>query len=233
MIKQSGAKIFLSQERGKDETSVMRSYKTFNSGNYFNEHKSAFGNLYILNDNTLAPGATIKFEVEEACYIVLIPVAGGIIYSDSSGNGAAIISGEAQALLLSPGTIANIQNPYPDHLVNYIQICFKATGPIVPSLNITGKFNIEEGKNMLQDFFSESYALPFRLTIAKLDGRAETVYELKNKKKGIYVYVIEGAFEVQYRLLHERDGLALWDIPAIEVEALSNNAILLIAEVLL
>jgi redox-sensitive bicupin YhaK (pirin superfamily) len=45
------------------------------------------------------------------------------------------------------------------------------------------------------------------------------------------VYVIEGAFEVQYRLLHARDGLALWEAERVEWEALSNDAILLVLEV--
>lgn len=234
MIQQSSAKIFLSQERGKDETSLMRSYKTFNSGNFFNEHKAAFGNLFVLNDETLNSGATTKFQIEEECYIVLIPVVGGIIYSDSVGNGAAIISGEAHVVLLHAGTQVSIQNPYAEHLVNYIQLWFKPAYPYVSTpVSKTDVFNIDKGKNRLQDLFAGDSTLPFRLTIAKFDGRTELLYEQKNKKGGVYIYVIEGAFEVQYRLMHERDGLAIWDQPKIEAEALSNNAILSIAEVLL
>jgi redox-sensitive bicupin YhaK (pirin superfamily) len=43
--------------------------------------------------------------------------------------------------------------------------------------------------------------------------------------------VIEGAFEVQDRLLHAKDGLAVWDTNEIDFEALSNDAILLLWEV--
>jgi len=46
----------------------------------------------------------------------------------------------------------------------------------------------------------------------------------------VYVFVIEGAFEVQNRLLHARDGLSLSSATEVEFEALSNDAMLLILE---
>jgi redox-sensitive bicupin YhaK (pirin superfamily) len=53
---------------------------------------------------------------------------------------------------------------------------------------------------------------------------------LKNKNAGLFVFVIEGAFEVEGRLLHERDSLALWETGKAEMEALSNDAIILVIE---
>ena len=46
-----------------------------------------------------------------------------------------------------------------------------------------------------------------------------------------FVFIIEGAFEVQNRLLEARDGLSLWNLSKLEFEALSNDAILMIIEV--
>ena len=60
---------------------------------------------------------------------------------------------------------------------------------------------------------------------------AETAEPIKNKKNGIYAFVIEGVFEVQDRLLHTKDGLAMWDAEEIDFEALSNGAILLLLEI--
>lgn len=42
--------------------------------------------------------------------------------------------------------------------------------------------------------------------------------------------MLEGAFEVQGTLLHARDGLALWETDEVEMEALSNDAIILLVE---
>jgi hypothetical protein len=54
---------------------------------------------------------------------------------------------------------------------------------------------------------------------------------------GVFGFVIEGAFEFQNRLLETRDSIALWnednETLQIEFEALSNDAIILIAEVVI
>jgi hypothetical protein len=44
------------------------------------------------------------------------------------------------------------------------------------------------------------------------------------------IFVLNGAFEAKGCLLHERDGLALWDTNEIEMEALSNDAMMLVIE---
>jgi hypothetical protein len=45
--------------------------------------------------------------------------------------------------------------------------------------------------------------------------------------------VLAGAFEAEGRLLHAKDGLALWDARApLEIEALSDNALLLVLALL-
>jgi redox-sensitive bicupin YhaK (pirin superfamily) len=71
-----------------------------------------------------------------------------------------------------------------------------------------------------------------KLSIGQFRGRQEARYQLSHKTHGLFVFVIEGAFEVQGRLLHPRDGLAFWNVaePA-ELEALSNDAIILLMEV--
>lgn len=58
----------------------------------------------------------------------------------------------------------------------------------------------------------------------------KSIHHLENKNSGLFIFVIEGAFEVQGRLLHARDGLALWDIEAAEMEVLSNDAVIMVIE---
>ncbi|MEO5593159.1 MAG: hypothetical protein ABIR15_06605 [Chitinophagaceae bacterium] len=52
----------------------------------------------------------------------------------------------------------------------------------------------------------------------------------KNKNAGLFAFVIKGAFEMEGRLPHARDGWALWDTGAAEMKALSNDAIILVIE---
>lgn len=56
------------------------------------------------------------------------------------------------------------------------------------------------------------------------------IHHVNSNKKGVFAFVIEGAFEIQGRLLEAKDGLALWNDNEIEMEALSNGAIILLIE---
>ena len=48
--------------------------------------------------------------------------------------------------------------------------------------------------------------------------------------KGVFVFVIDGAFEVSNRLLQARDGLAITKASQVEFESLSNEAIIMFIE---
>lgn len=68
-----------------------------------------------------------------------------------------------------------------------------------------------------------------QLVCQDLHGR-EVVYALSHPGHSLFVFVVQGAFEVQYRLLEGGDGLALWALSQTEIEALSDEAILLLLE---
>jgi hypothetical protein len=65
--------------------------------------------------------------------------------------------------------------------------------------------------------------------VGRFKGRGENGYSL-SPSSALYSFVLAGVFEIDGRLLHERDGIALWATDKIEMEALSNDAILLTIE---
>jgi hypothetical protein len=66
--------------------------------------------------------------------------------------------------------------------------------------------------------------------IGKFSGRTDTSYMPQNPANTCFVFVIEGAFEVQNRLVYSKDGILLPEAGEVEFEALSNDGILLIFE---
>jgi len=234
MIQQAKGKIFLADQRGLNETASFRSMNTFNFGKYFNEHKQAFGDLYVLNDDTLAGGYSIKMLIEGDSCIILVPVTGAIKYKDTDGSDNIIAAGQVQAASLNKGCIMEITNPFSDQPVNFLQIWFRLNKSIQPFDPEIATYNdVNENLNRLVKAFSgdpDTNMLPFNIAIGKFSGRGETVYHRAGKSKGIFVFVIEGAFEVAGRLLHARDGLALWEAKDVEMEALSNDAIIALIE---
>jgi quercetin 2,3-dioxygenase len=228
MVQQNKGKIFLADERGHNEMEWFRSYNTFNFGRYQLDHKTPFGPLYVLNDDTLAGGKSISMTVEADSEIWLIPVVGAITYSDNRGHSTIIEAGECQVYDIPTNTTIQIGNLYDDELVNFLQLWFYKTGIEENSAPQLIPFDIVNYKNQLVPI--PVHNTPYQFGIGKYAGREESTYKLHSPNNGLFVYVIEGAFEVQYRLLHARDGLALWEAEEIEWEALSNDAIILVME---
>jgi redox-sensitive bicupin YhaK (pirin superfamily) len=233
MIQQSKAKMFLADERGLNQNEWFRSFNTFNFGKYFNEHKHPFGDIYVVNDDTLDAGRSLKMLIEEYSYIILLPVIGAIAYKDTSGNDNLIAAGQVEILMVDKGETIEISNPFDEGLVNFLQIWIKADIIKATKGSYLSTYNVNKCLNGLLKISPSSLgtsSLPFSVSIGKFDGRGETTYHAKNMETGLFVFVIEGAFEVEGRLLHARDSLALWETESAEMEALSNDAILMIVE---
>jgi quercetin 2,3-dioxygenase len=230
MIHSTKGKMFLADERGQNETKGFRSFNTFNFGKYNNEHKHAFGDIYVVNDDTLDGGRSLRMMIEEESYIILLPVVGAIAYKDTAGNENIIAAGQVQILACNKGVAMEIRNPFKEELVNFLQIWIKADKQPAGKTSLLSSFDVNEFLNCLVKIPPHGPVLPFTISIGKFKGRGETTYQMKNKNSGVFIFVIEGAFEVDGRLLHARDGLGLWQLSEAEFEALSNDAIVLVVE---
>lgn len=225
MIPQSKGKIYLSDERGYNEMPWFRTYNTFNFGRYFNEHKHPFGALYVLNEDVLAGGKGFRMEVASPSDIILLPIVGAITFATADGQHGLLEAGQVQVLHLTSNTSFEVRNPYENDLVKFLQLWIKK--PV--GQPASGTFDLSH-KDLLHTLINNE---TYNLSIGKFNGRTDTIYPLKDKNNGVFVFNIEGAFEVQYRLLHNGDGLGLWDIATVEMEALSNDAIILLLELVI
>lgn len=226
----SPGRIYLAGQRGLRESSWYRIFHTFNTEGYRQAHREPFGALYALNDETLAGHKSLHTDVAENSYLWLLPVVGMITYRNEQGNGAVLEAGEMMFAQLPAGSGFTITNPYEDELqlVNYMTILLKAgnnNGIKAPHL-----FSFDmNSHNQLEKW--RINGLPgLAFAMGKFDGRKAATHTLRNPAKGAYAIVIQGAFEVNGRLLHERDGVALWDTAEVEFEALSNQAIIFLIE---
>jgi redox-sensitive bicupin YhaK (pirin superfamily) len=232
MIPQPAVKMFLADERGVSENEWFRSYHTFNFGNYFNEHKYPLDDVYIINDDSLDAGRSLRMLIEEDSYIILLPVIGAIAYKDSPGDNNLAAAGQVVILAPGKGEVIEISNPFDEGIVNFLQIWIK-TDTTVARASHQSTYHINECINGLQKISPPifgSSSLPFILSIGKFKGRGESNYHFAIESARLFVFVVEGAFEVEGRLLHARDGLAFTNAQKIEIEALSNEAIILLIE---
>ena len=232
MVDHCMAKMYLSGERSIIETEHFRSCQTFAFADFQHKQKTVFGCLYMLNDETLAAGKSCLQATMEDTIIILLPLVGTILYVDDSGKELYIQPGEAQ--IAEAANSFQVFNPYQDGLVNYLQLSMRKTDPIKPDA-VLRLFDISCNKNS----FTQIYTTPgqaldtgdfFKVSIGMFAGRQEIIYRSTLAGNGVFAFVIQGAFEVQNRLVEARDGIALWNLPELEAESLSNDAIMLLIE---
>jgi redox-sensitive bicupin YhaK (pirin superfamily) len=235
MIRQVQGKIFLAEERGLNETEGFASFNTFNFGNYFSEHKKPVGDIYVLNDDVLEGGSSLRMLVEEPSYIIVLPVIGAVKYEDSLGNHSMLAAGQVQVSVAEKGTTMKFTNPFPGYAVNFLEIWIrKPDRKENSSLFNTHTFeNVSEYPDTMLPLYKSSqgdHDLKHSFTVGKFSGRGETLLKPQKEKGDFFIFVLEGAFEVEGRLLHRRDALVLYNAEEAEAEALSNDALLLVVE---
>jgi len=226
MVPQSQGKIFPAAERGLQEQAGHRRYCTFTAAGFYNRHKKPFGALYALHEDTLEGAKHITLRLPADTDILLVPTVGAISWEDHTGQAGLITAGQSLCYSGQKDAMLTISNPYDAALVNFLQWWFKPGAATTVTTSQLSNFDLQLHKDRLLPMGPQAY-------IGKFNGRAETVHTITRQGHGLFVFVLEGAFEVQHRLLHARDGLALWSLRKVELEALSNDAIILAAEVFL
>lgn len=221
----SPAKIFLADDRGFIENKIHRRYSTFNFGEFCHEHKQPFGDLYMLNDEILPAGGELSQQTSNSGIMLLVPVVGAIILEINEQ----VYQAEAGDVLSVPVSINmhyTIRNPIQSTWINFLHLELK--GRSVTTKVSKHNFDIDNNANELITVISD-ISVSYKLSIGRFAGREDFIYGVA-PNSNVFAFIIAGAWELQNRLMHERDGLALWNTTKIEAEALSNGAVILILE---
>lgn len=227
MIAQIPAQIYKSDSRGFFNSEKHNRFATFNFEQYQDLSRNAFGSLQILNEVILAPEKRITRLIKSKTNVIILPLFGGIEYKDSIGNDEFLSVDQIRVLAADDELTVEIFNPYENENVSYLEIEFDMGRQYFKNYFQQYKFDFSS-HNKLHSLFEVERALGF---IGFYDGRKEGTFRLRNSKNGLFVFVLNGAFEVENRLLESKDGLALKETDKIEWEALSENAILMVIEV--
>ncbi len=222
MITISPGTIFLADQRTLVENQQLRKFSAFRS---FKTNGNAATSLYLFNDEMLAPNATSGFYTEQRGFLIIVPITGTINYFDDKENDTEVEVGEGLMIFLESNTFVKLTNPYATEVISYLVIGIKqkqleSSSPVFFTIDLSNQNTFAT--------LSPSSA-PFKICMAQFSGRGENEY-LLNQQRIFYLYVLAGAFEIEGRLLHDRDGLCLWHTEKVEMEALSNHATIITVE---
>lgn len=179
--------------------------------------------LHSFTEHTLAATTALTLTFPKQGTLVLLPTAGGIQCSAGINSEHFIPAGSLLVIARQAGETVTLHNTSATHLANvlafYVDELVRQEGVY--------DFNLPANFNKLVMPLAASPTLSCQLQLGMYAGRAEDGLQLSSSQC-LLAYIIEGAFEVQNRLMERGDSLLLWNCNSIDYEALSEHAIILL-----
>ena len=108
--------------RGHSRTGWLDSYHTFSFGAFHDPMRMGFGNLRVLNDDTIIPGAGFAPHSHEDMDILTYVTKGQLRHEDDQGNVSLISAGEAQLMSAGRGVVHSERNASTSDTAQLLQI---------------------------------------------------------------------------------------------------------------
>ncbi|WP_375434980.1 pirin family protein [uncultured Hymenobacter sp.] len=225
--------------RGTTQTGWLLSRHTFSFNNYYDQNRVGFGALRVLNDDWVKAGAGFPDHDHAEMEIVSIPLHGGVAHTDSKGS-SGITSLDAakgtytvQHMSAGEGISHSEYNASQTDSARFLQIWVAPNRKDIAPAYHQKAFQLAGQQNRWQTLLSPTDAGALKInqdavfSMAELSKGQTLPYQLKYKG-GVYAFVLEGAVTVNGVALERRDGLGLWNTPALSVVAQKPAQVLLI-----
>jgi len=220
--------------RGHADHGWLKSHHSFSFASYYNPDRMHFGVLRVLNDDHVEGGKGFGTHPHDNMEIVSIPLQGDLEHKDSMGNTTVIKEGDIQVMSAGTGIYHSEYNKNQHQAVKFLQIwLFPNKKNVQPRYD---QISLNE-KSIQNQFFQILSPNPedegvwihqnawFHL--GKFTENKEIIQTLKHPNNGLYVFQIEGKSTIGNQTLEKRDGLGIWDIKNITIQANEGSKILL------
>jgi len=221
--------------RGNANHGWLNANHSFSFANYHNPERMNFGALRVLNDDTIAPGMGFGTHPHENMEIITIPLEGDLEHKDSMGNIGVINEGEIQVMSAGTGVHHSEYNKNADQAVKVLQLwVFPKKQNVTPRYDQMSVRNLKKPNDFYQVLSPNSEDAGMWVHqdtwfhLGEFDVEKSLDYTLKKPGNGVYVFVIEGSFNVEGENLKKRDAIGIWDTETINFTAQSESKILLV-----
>jgi quercetin 2,3-dioxygenase len=214
-MKQTEGVILLADGHPCLQTEYCREYEIIG-----NRHENILFPIQKITDNTLLAEKLLE-PTSLAEILLFIPLVGAI---ELQYHNETVFVEAGQVCYVPRQAIASIANPYKTELINYLEISLQNTDESIIYSIYSFEFHIP---NQLYKILNTPQFCGY---LGTYNGRIDDELTMSIGYKTVFVYVVNGVFEVQNRLLQSKDGLMLFDVATIEFESLAENSILFLLE---
>lgn len=221
--------------RGLTEYRWLRSYHSFSFANFYNPERIRFGTLRVLNDDTVSKGRGFGKHPHDNMEIITIPLEGDLEHKDSMGNRTVIKEGDVQVMSAGTGIFHSEYNKNPNKEVKFLQIwVIPNKKDVKPRYDQVTIRDIEKENTFYQilspnpDDQGVWIHQDAWFYMGKFDQESGGVYNVHKKGNGIYIFNLNGTFEIDGQELLEKDGLGIEEVNEFHFNASADSRALLI-----
>lgn len=222
-----------SDDRGRASLGWLDSRHTFSFGDYYDRQRMGFGDLRVINEDKVQPGAGFGTHGHRDMEIISYVIEGALEHKDSMANGSIIRPGDVQRMTAGTGVLHSEFNPSSDSPVHFLQIWIlpeeKSLQPGYEQRN----FPLEQKKNGWR-LVGSRQGRDGSLTIHQdvdlyatvLDAGATVRHRFAPGRRG-WLQVVRGGVAVNGESLRAGDGLALEGVEELDATAPDEAELLL------
>jgi quercetin 2,3-dioxygenase len=233
-IKTMKSIIHKAKTRGIANHGWLDSKHSFSFANYYNPERMNFGALRVLNDDTIAAGTGFGTHPHDNMEIISIPLEGALLHQDSMGNAQTINDDEIQVMSAGTGIRHSEYNASKIAQAKFLQIWVIPNKRNVSPRYDQIKLEKEKMKNKFYQILSPNsddegvwIHQNAWFHLAEIDANKKLAYQVKDKKNGVYIFVLNGKLKIENNDLEDRDGMGIWDVSTVNFEAVNNTKVLL------
>ncbi len=204
-----------SAERGYADHGWLKSYHSFSFAGYYDPAHMGFGNLRVINEDRIEPGAGFGTHGHRDMEILSYVLSGAIGHKDSIGNGASIPPGDVQRMSAGTGIQHSEFNHAKDSTTHFLQIWIEPNVRGIPPGYEQKTFTDSEKRGALRLVASSDGAqgsvtvhADAKLYAGLFDGSEAAELALDAGRK-TYVHLVRGELQVNGRILRTGDAAML------------------------
>ena len=223
------------ETRGSANHGWLNANHSFSFANYHNPDRMNFGALRVLNDDIIAAGMGFGTHPHENMEIITIPLEGDLEHKDSMGNIGVINEGEIQVMSAGTGVHHSEYNKNADQAVKVLQLwVFPKKQNVTPRYDQMSVRDLKKPNDFYQVLSPNSEDAGMWVHqdtwfhLGEFDVEKSLDYTIKKPGNGVYVFVIQGSFNVEGENLKKRDAIGIWDTETINFTAQSQSKVLLV-----
>jgi quercetin 2,3-dioxygenase len=221
------------EDRGATKLRWLDSRHTFSFGDYYDRQNMGFGNLRVINEDRVVPGAGFPTHSHNDMEIITYVLEGALAHKDSTGTSSVIRPGEVQRMSAGTGISHSEYNGSQTEPVHFLQIWIvpNETGLMPGYEQRTFRFDENRGRWTLvasKEGRDDSVTVHQDVEVwaARFVAGQQAAFRLKPGRRA-WVQIVRGGATLNGVSLRAGDGAAASQEEVLEFIAVENAELLI------